>query len=1010
MTERVDLRGGAAAAGAGCRAAAAAGRGTGPGARTRRPGGRAARSPTSAPPSEALARATSADARSRASAPTRPTTAGPYVDHSRDIGAYNPCFPEYDDRRRRRPRDGHGHVPARVRRPARRRARRRARDVLRLRRPAPQLRRRRGRQDHLAARRVPAADPARRRRCSSRSTATTDERRITSRARDCSAATTRCAPRRWRRWPATAAGCRPSRRGGRRRERRRRRRRRRPAAHRARAAARAGGRAGRPSAADLRRRRAVVRRRRRRGPRRWRKGLLAVGAGPGHARRAAPPERIGVRRRAGWPRRASARSPSRSAPSRPAPSCACCCATPTSRCCFATTSFRGRDYVDALRDAVPGLDFARRTAAAHGGDAGAAPDRVRRGRARRRVANGRPTRSWPRAPRSTTTCSRRPRRSVSPADRMVIVHTSGSTSDPKGVIHQHGPLIRHLDNLNALRRYAEHEVLFSNSPFFWIGGFAYGLLGTLLAGATLVCSNATDTGATLDLLERARPTMVNGFAASVAHLAQGPDVPDPRPVARSGAATSGRSCPPRVRAARSRAAPQHARHDRGRQRLPRERRRDRPARAPPRVVRSAGAGLRGEDRRPRHRRRARRRRGRRAVAAEPVPHGGLLRPRAPRDVHARRLVPHRRPVPRRRRRLLLLHRPPRRHDQDGGRERLAARGRSRDRRRRPAWSRTSSASTIRSAGSSSPRRSGCRAGQEPPDADALRAELRTRLSAYKVPQRYLVLADDDVPMLSSGKLDARALKERFREHADADCTLPGAAARATATRTAPSRRSSPPTARSPTPSSTPRAARSRRGSWPRASARARASACCMPNGIEWAVIAAAVARIGGVLVPLSTLLRPPELARAAAGRRRHPPRGRARVPRAVVPRRPRGGRARSRRRRREPVVAIRTLPALRAVWLADELPDAAVDDALVAALEDRVQPGRRPGRAVHVGQPRRAEGRRSTPTAARCAPSRPGSTRVASAPTIASTSRCRSSGPAGSRAVCSARSSRARRC
>ena len=75
---------------------------------------------------------------------------------------------------------------------------------------------------------------------------------------------------------------------------------------------------------------------------------------------------------------------------------------------------------------------------------------------------------------------------------MVIVHTSGSTSEPKGVIHQHGPLIRHLDNLNELRRYTDDEVLFSNSPFFWIGGFAYSLLGTLLAGATLVCSNATD--------------------------------------------------------------------------------------------------------------------------------------------------------------------------------------------------------------------------------------------------------------------------------------------------------------------------------------------------------------------------------------------------------------------------------------------------------------------------------------------------------------------------------------
>jgi acyl-CoA synthetase (AMP-forming)/AMP-acid ligase II len=53
-------------------------------------------------------------------------------------------------------------------------------------------------------------------------------------------------------------------------------------------------------------------------------------------------------------------------------------------------------------------------------------------------------------------------------------------------------------------------------------------------------------------------------------------------------------------------------------------------------------------------------------------------------------------------------------------------------------------------------------GHAAPDTDALRAELRTKLSAYKVPQRYLVLADDEVPMLSSGKLDSRALQERFR--------------------------------------------------------------------------------------------------------------------------------------------------------------------------------------------------------------------------------------------------------
>jgi acyl-CoA synthetase (AMP-forming)/AMP-acid ligase II len=111
---------------------------------------------------------------------------------------------------------------------------------------------------------------------------------------------------------------------------------------------------------------------------------------------------------------------------------------------------------------------------------------------------------------------------VDPGDRLTIVHTSGSTGEPKGVIHTHGALIRHLDNLNQIRRYRPDEVLFSNSPFFWIGGLAYSLLGTLVAGGKLVCSNSPQAAGVLDVLERERPTMVNGFAQSVAHLPRDP--------------------------------------------------------------------------------------------------------------------------------------------------------------------------------------------------------------------------------------------------------------------------------------------------------------------------------------------------------------------------------------------------------------------------------------------------------------------------------------------------------
>ncbi|MBW0020070.1 MAG: acyl--CoA ligase [Mycobacterium sp.] len=110
------------------------------------------------------------------------------------------------------------------------------------------------------------------------------------------------------------------------------------------------------------------------------------------------------------------------------------------------------------------------------------------------------------------------------ADPLAIVYTSGSTAAPKGVVHTHAGLLGHQQNLNRIRGLTADEKLFCNSPFFWIGGFAFALLATLVAGATLVCSNASDPAVTLDLLEAEKPTMTNGFAAGIAALAQHPSV------------------------------------------------------------------------------------------------------------------------------------------------------------------------------------------------------------------------------------------------------------------------------------------------------------------------------------------------------------------------------------------------------------------------------------------------------------------------------------------------------
>jgi acyl-CoA synthetase (AMP-forming)/AMP-acid ligase II len=114
---------------------------------------------------------------------------------------------------------------------------------------------------------------------------------------------------------------------------------------------------------------------------------------------------------------------------------------------------------------------------------------------------------------------------VRACDPLAIVYTSGSTADPKGTVHTHFGLLAHQADLNAIRGLTADDKLFCNSPFFWVGGFAFALLATLLAGSTLLCSNAADAGAVLDLLEAEKPNLTNGFVGTVAQLTRHPSFP-----------------------------------------------------------------------------------------------------------------------------------------------------------------------------------------------------------------------------------------------------------------------------------------------------------------------------------------------------------------------------------------------------------------------------------------------------------------------------------------------------
>jgi acyl-CoA synthetase (AMP-forming)/AMP-acid ligase II len=188
---------------------------------------------------------------------------------------------------------------------------------------------------------------------------------------------------------------------------------------------------------------------------------------------------------------------------------------------LAASSFRSHDYVQRLNDVVADSDSRLfSNAAPHLRHIGIShsPATVQRPRDIKRIYRLAATID-PAVLRATED-------DVQGCDALAIVYTSGSTAAPKGVVHTHAALLEHQRNLNEIRGLTPTDKLFCNSPFFWIGGLAFGLLATLVAGSTLVCSNATDAGAALDLLEREKPTVTNGFAAGVAHLAEHPTFAD----------------------------------------------------------------------------------------------------------------------------------------------------------------------------------------------------------------------------------------------------------------------------------------------------------------------------------------------------------------------------------------------------------------------------------------------------------------------------------------------------
>lgn len=83
---------------------------------------------------------------------------------------------------------------------------------------------------------------------------------------------------------------------------------------------------------------------------------------------------------------------------------------------------------------------------------------------------------------------------IHPTDQLLEIYTSGSMALPKGVKHNHGPVLARTHYLRKMTASVVRGAqLPAPLPMFWVGGLIMSLLPNWQAGATTVCTERTST-------------------------------------------------------------------------------------------------------------------------------------------------------------------------------------------------------------------------------------------------------------------------------------------------------------------------------------------------------------------------------------------------------------------------------------------------------------------------------------------------------------------------------------
>lgn len=100
---------------------------------------------------------------------------------------------------------------------------------------------------------------------------------------------------------------------------------------------------------------------------------------------------------------------------------------------------------------------------------------------------------------------------VSPADGLCMIHTSGSTAHPKGVLHGHGPMVHHTYQMaHDFFGILPGERFVSSRPFFWVAGLSATLLHSLHLGCCIIAPESPSGAVIRSLVDRECVTALCG--------------------------------------------------------------------------------------------------------------------------------------------------------------------------------------------------------------------------------------------------------------------------------------------------------------------------------------------------------------------------------------------------------------------------------------------------------------------------------------------------------------------